>query len=178
MTSTIDTRPRTASERLLLRPIVRADLARLACMANDYDVAAMTSSMPHPYALSDAEAFCDAVQAQDPARDVTFAIERVGKGVIGVLGFNPRDEETPEIGYWIGRPYWGRGYATEAVRTALAWVRSEWGRRAILALHFTDNPASAAVLIKAGFLYTGQVRPTFSRARASHANGRMMVWLA
>ena len=178
MTSTIDTRPRIASERLLLRPLVQSDLPRRACMAGDAEVARMTSMMPHPYALADAQAFLAAVQAEDPSHAATFAIERPGKGLIGVLGFDVRDDDLPELGYWIGRPYWGRGYATEAAKAALTWARDEWGRRAVLAQHFADNPASGAVLIKAGFLYTGEVRPTFSRARAVQALGRMMVWLA
>jgi RimJ/RimL family protein N-acetyltransferase len=83
-----------------------------------------------------------------------------------------------EIGYWLGRPFWGRGYMTEAVDAALLWAGDGWGRRYLLAGHFADNPASGQVLVKAGFLYTGDVVPRFSMARGEEAPTRMMVWLA
>ena len=66
----------------------------------------------------------------------------------------------PEVGYWLGRPFWGRGYRRPRRSTAvLAWARDGWGRRCVIARHFADNPASGAVLIKAGFLYTGRSAP-------------------
>ena len=74
--------------------------------------------------------------------------------------------------------YWGRGYATEALQGALSWARSRWRKRALVAGHFVDNPASGRVLEKAGFLYTGEVRPGLSRARGGPVETRRMVWLA
>ena len=67
---------------------------------------------------------------------------------------------------------------TEAVRGVLVWASRNWRRRALVAGHFADNPASGRVLEKAGFLYTGEVRPKFSIARGADADTRMMVWLA
>jgi RimJ/RimL family protein N-acetyltransferase len=84
----------------------------------------------------------------------------------------------PETGYWIGRDYWGRGFATEALEGAMVWASRKWKRRALVAGHFADNPASGRVLEKAGFLYTGEVRKPFSRARQSPVDTRRMVWLA
>ena len=83
-----------------------------------------------------------------------------------------------EIGYWLGRPHWGQGYMTEAVDAGLVWAGQGWGRRYLLAGHFADNPASGQVLVKTGFLYTGEVVPRFSLARGEEAPTRMMVWLA
>jgi membrane protein DedA with SNARE-associated domain len=83
-----------------------------------------------------------------------------------------------QTGYWIGRPFWGRGFATEALEGALVWAGKRWKRRALLAGHFADNPASGRVLEKAGFLYTGETRKRFSRARGTPVDTRMMVWLA
>jgi RimJ/RimL family protein N-acetyltransferase len=83
-----------------------------------------------------------------------------------------------EIGYWLGRPFWGRGLMTDAVVAALAWVGGAWGRRFVMAGHFADNPASGQVLIKTGFLYTGEVLSRFSIARGEESPTRMMVWLA
>ena len=84
-----------------------------------------------------------------------------------------------EIGYCLGRPYWNRGYATEAVRGALKWVKRDWRKKVVVAGHFADNPASGQVLCKAGFLYTGDVERRCSVARGrDDVPTRMMVWLA
>ena len=69
----------------------------------------------------------------------------------------------------------GRGLATEALTGALAWAARDWRRRYVVAGHFADNPASGRVLEKAGFLYTGEVRRGFSKARAGEARTRRMV---
>jgi RimJ/RimL family protein N-acetyltransferase len=83
-----------------------------------------------------------------------------------------------EVGYWLGRPFWGFGYMTEALSAAMAWAAGPWGRRWMVSGHFDDNPASGRVLIKAGFLPTGEIRWRFSLARGEAAPTRMMVWLA
>ena len=95
-----------------------------------------------------------------------------------MLGLFAGADPWPEMGYWIGRPFWGRGLATEASRAALGWARRSWGKRAILAGHFVDNPASGRVLENAGFLYTGETRRQFSLARGEAVDTRMMLWLA
>ncbi|HXQ09392.1 MAG TPA: GNAT family N-acetyltransferase [Caulobacteraceae bacterium] len=167
-----------ATERLRLREPRHADAARLAVLANDFDVARMTTSMPFPYTRADADAFLERMAARNRNREAVFAIEHADEGAIGILGFHPKDGAAPEIGYWIGRPYWGRGLATEAVRAALEWADGAWASRWTIAGHFADNPASGRVLDKAGFLYTGEVKPLFSKARATEAPTRMMVRLA
>ena len=88
------------------------------------------------------------------------------------------ERAAPETGYWIGRPFWGRGFATEALEGALVWAGKRWKRRALMAGHFADNPVSGRVLEKAGFLYTGETRPRFSLSRGEAVDTRMMVWLA
>ncbi len=166
------------TERLRLREPRHADAGRLAVLANDFDVARMTTSMPFPYTRADADAFLERMAARNRSREAVFAIEHADEGAIGILGFHPKDGAAPEIGYWIGRPYWGRGLATEAVRAALEWADGAWASRWTIAGHFADNPASGRVLDKAGFLYTGEVKPLFSKARAAEAPTRMMVRLA
>ena len=138
----------------------------------------MTTRMPYPYGLADARAFVALSQELDPRRQITFALEHQDAGVIGCLGFHSNGRAPLEIGYWLGRPHWGKGLATEAVRAALKWAAEEWGRRAIASGHFDDNDASAKVLIKAGFLYTGEVQRRFSRARCLDGATRMMMWIA
>ena len=174
----IEPSPVVETRRLALRAPGPQDISRLATLANDPDIARMTLRMPHPYSTRDAEDFVLAVAGQDPARAATFLIEHEDHGAVGVIGLFEDGDPAPEVGYWIGRPFWGRGYATEALQGAQAWAARRWGRRALVAGHFEDNPASGRVLEKAGFLYTGEVRRGFSKARSGEARTRRMVWLA
>jgi RimJ/RimL family protein N-acetyltransferase len=171
-------RPSLRTVRLDLRPLAMGDAPRLAALANDFDVVGMTGSMPYPYTLADAEAFVRHAGDADPSREAMFVIELPGEGPIGTVGLDPDGVLSIEVGYWLGRPYWDRGYATEALTAVLAWARDGWGRRCVTARHFADNPASGAVLIKAGFLYTGRVGPGPCRARGEDVPTRWMVWLA
>jgi RimJ/RimL family protein N-acetyltransferase len=176
--SVIERTPRIETRRLSLRAPVFADAPRIAALANDPDVARMTTRIPHPYGRSDAEAFLARMGAIDYRREAVFAIEHEDEGVIGMAGMHPTGSFGPEIGYWLGRPYWGRGFATESACALLAWIKSERRARAAISGHFADNPASGRVLQKAGFLYTGVIEPRFSVAREAVVDTRMMVWIA
>jgi len=179
----IETSPVVETRRLRLRSPGLRDIPAIARLANDPDIARMTCRMPHPFGQGDGEAFVIQVAGQDPARANTFLIEHEDLGPVGVLGLfedgqGRLERAAPETGYWIGRPFWGRGFATEALEGALVWASKRWKRRALTAGHFADNPASGRVLEKAGFLYTGETRKRFSRARGEPVDTRMMVWLA
>ncbi len=173
----VDVTPVISSERLILRGPVVTDAPAIASLANDLNVAGMTGMIPHPYALANAETFIVQAQACDWTNEANWVIEHQTFGVVGGLGL--KCGARPELGYWIGRPYWNRGYATEAVRAALRWVKRDWRRNVVVAGHFADNPASGQVLCKAGFLYTGDIerRPSAARGR-DDVPTRMMVWLA
>ena len=170
--------PVLSTERLSLRPLKSCDAVRMALLADDADVGRMTTQMPWPYGVADAERFLRRAMLNDARREAVFAIDLPKLGLIGLLGFHPSDLGRAELGYWLGRPYWGQGFATEAVRAALAWARDAWGRRMVIAGHFADNEASGQVLCKAGFLYTGEVQRRWSLARTEVVDTRMMVWLA
>lgn len=174
----IEFEPVISTERLRLRRPRKADAAAIASFCNDIDVARMTSRIPHPYGLADAEDYLAHLDRKDPLREATFAIEHPADGLIGMMSFFPDDAGRSEMGYWLGRPYWGQGYATEVTERALLWANRDWGRRYVVAGHFSDNPASGQVLCKAGFLYTGEVKLLPSVARGGEAPARMMVWLA
>lgn len=174
----IDVTPVISTERLVLRGPMRGDEAAMARLAGDINVAGQTCGLPHPFTEADAGQAIERAQRIDWRRDAKFAIEHRHFGLVGMLGFRTNTMDRPEIGYWVGRPYWNRGYATEAVRAALQWVKRDWRKRLVVAGHFTDNPASGQVLCKAGFLYTGDVEPRLSRARGAETPTRMMVWLA
>jgi RimJ/RimL family protein N-acetyltransferase len=166
-------RPEILTPRLALRPLEAVDAPALARLIDDEAIARMTSRVPHPYSLDDAEGFI-AYARTGPEK--VFAIEKHEGELAGVIGFHG-EPATPEIGYWIGRPHWGKGYATEAGRAAMDWAHRRWGKRALRAGHFADNPASGRVLDKLGFLYTGEVRRMASVARGEPVDTRMMVWL-
>lgn len=174
----IETTPRIETRRLMLRAPVDRDVDRMVELAADRDIARMTLRMPHPFSRSDAQTFVQKVAGQDPRTDNTFLIEHEDQGPVGVLGLFQGADRAPEVGYWIGRPFWGRGFATEALEGALSWAARRWAKRALVAGHFIDNPASGRVLEKAGFLYTGERRRQFSLARGEPTETRMMVWLA
>jgi RimJ/RimL family protein N-acetyltransferase len=93
--------------------------------------------------------------------------------LIGTVGFGPRPDGQTEFGYWIRRSCWGRGYATEAGRAALALGRDSLRLRRLAAGHFTDNPASGRVLEKLGFRPTGVVAPHYSAGRGEAVPCRM-----
>jgi len=164
--------------RLILRAPTQADGPGMATLVDDPGVARMTTSIPHPYPRETIGDFIAARLADDPERSAFFAIEARKGAFAGALGFSPAARGAVEIGYWLGRAYWGHGLMTEAVEAALAWAAGPWRKRVIVAGHFADNPASGHVLVKAGFLYTGEVIRKFSVARGEETPTRMMVWLA
>ena len=164
--------------RLTLRGPAPGDAEALAALADDLAVVRMTSRMPHPYTPADAQAFLDRAGAEDLRSEATWIIQD-GEGPVGALGLFPADPPGlgPELGYWLGRPVWGRGYAGEAVSAAVAWSDSVWRRRCLQARCFIDNPASIRVLDKAGFLPTGVVELSPSLARGASAPARRFIRL-
>lgn len=151
------------TQRLFLRPPFPEDWRAFHSGINDAGVVRMLARAPWPYTETDAQAFCG--DARDPL-DLRFLITKPGvdgAAVIGAIGLDCT-AEVPDIGYWIARGHRGKGYATEALRGVLEIARM-LGVCRVTAGHYIDNPASGAVLVKAGFSETGEVRPT-------HAIGR------
>ncbi len=172
-------RPTVETARLVLRRPMASDAHDIATLANDRGVVGMLSTWPYPFGVADAEAWLDRIAGLDPRRRADFVIEHREFGSMGVIGIGDNAEGRPELGYWLGRPFWGRGFATEAVTAMLDWVRADWRKSVVWAGHFADNPASGEVLCKAGFLYTGDVAPKASLGRdGAMTPNRMMVWLA
>ena len=142
------------TQRLLLRPPALADAARIGLLAGDYDVACMTGTIPHPYSEQmAAEWIGGALRGEE---GVVLMIERDGTP-IGCTGYRPFGEDHAELGYWIGKPYWGQGYATEAVQALIAHAFDADGFDYLKAGHFADNPASERVLRKLGFVAKGGI---------------------
>jgi RimJ/RimL family protein N-acetyltransferase len=157
--------------RLTLRAPELADAPRIARFVADPGVARMLGSFPLQQTVVGAEGWVLIRHATAWLDDVaSFAIDLPGEGLIGLIGAD-RHGDVAEIGYWLGRPWWGQGYATEALRGVMPVAR-ELG--AVVADHFTDNPASGRALEKAGFTYTGEIVPRFSLARGESAPARLM----
>ena len=144
------------TERLLLRPCQSADAAAVQTLCTNWKVARMTSRIAHPYPAG-AAALWIASHGEARARDEehTFCIELDGEPV-GVVGLRKTADRVHELGYWIGEPWWGRGYATEAAARLLRFAFRELGAARLTSGHFLDNPASGRVLEKCGFAYTGE----------------------
>ncbi len=173
-----DTPAEIKTERLVLRPPETADARRIGMLSRDRDVARMMSMMPFPQPDICAEGFILITQARARlGNDHVYAIDLPGEGPIGICGAHGRGAGGVEIGYWLGRPYWGNGFATETAR-ALTAAAHRLARQLkldpIIAWHFVDNPASGRVLEKAGFVYTGEIAPRFSLARGAKADMRLM----
>ena len=157
------------TERLTLRPFRRSDAAAFAQLAGDWAVASMTSDIRYP--LSEVQALA----WLKPARgEVRFAIEREGR-LIGGVGFYRRPSGAAELGFWLGRPWWGHGYATEASRAVIALGFRTRRLPGFSSAHFADNRASARVLAKLGFEPVG--RGTIICVARGHDVEAVTYWL-
>ena len=143
--------PLLKTERLMLRAPCRSDVPAIVRFAGDRRIAENTARIPHPYGAEDAEEFIASINRQDGS--VTFTIV-LDSSLIGVCGIDLRPDGA-ELGYWLGAPYWGRGYATEAVRAVIDHAFGELGHEVLLSGARVSNPASRRVLEKCGFQWTG-----------------------
>lgn len=153
------------SDRLLLRPPWPEDAHAVFAAIGDEAIVRNLARAPWPYREDDARAFVGL--PIDPRRP-RFLITRASDArLVGCIGIDQREGEI-ELGYWIAREFWGQGYATEAALAMLEIARL-CGHRALVAGHFTDNPASGRVLEKVGFEPTGEVSQRHSVGRGSEA---------
>jgi RimJ/RimL family protein N-acetyltransferase len=160
------------TQRLLLRPGFPEDASALAAAIADQAIVRNLANAPWPYALRDAEAYLAA--PRDPVFPSLLIIERTGGAprIVGACGLGRCASGKVELGYWIAREHWGRGFATEA-GFALVEIARALGLPSLEASHFLDNPASGRVLEKLGFEPTGLVAPRFSCARGEVAAARL-----
>ena len=142
-----------------LRPLEPGDAASLAAHANDREIwLNLRDRFPHPYSLQDAETYIAMIKNQSPV--TSFGIIVGGSAVGGISLMPGKDIErcSAEIGYWLGRVFWGRGIATDAVRALTSYGFEELGLARVFAIPFARNPASARVLEKSGYVKEGFMR--------------------
>lgn len=153
------------TKRLFLRPVFPEDWQAIFAGISEHAVVKNLATAPWPYTKQDARDFVQLERAPDLPN---FAVILPGEGMVGQAGLGI-DEATGrvQLGYWIARAHWGKGFATEAARAVLMNARSI-GHQAVTSSHFLDNPASGKVLLKAGFKATGVTRPGYSLARGRH----------
>lgn len=168
--------PRLETYRLILRPPEYSDAPRLAELLGDFDVARHTASAPHPYGVSDA---CDYVTraAAQRARGEGFVFSVLFKedeALLGACGLRLTDGVF-ELGYWIGKPYWGMGIATEAANKVASFAFNSLKAERLVAGWFQDNPTSGRVLSKLGFEPAGTAMHPCRARGGYYAANRMAL---
>jgi RimJ/RimL family protein N-acetyltransferase len=143
--------PVLETARLLLRPLHFDDAPDIARLANDYAVASMLASMPHPYFAEDAREFVE--RKQNVQGDCVYAITLKQSGeFLGICGIHEdlARYELPFVGYWLGQPFWGHGYATEAARAMVDLFFKVTDRQVLMVSARVDNAGSQRVIEKYG----------------------------
>ncbi len=159
--------PILQTPRLLLRPFSLSDAAGVQLLAGDFAIADTTLALPHPYPDGAAEEWIGTHQAQfEEGKEVTFAIVLKEAdaliGAISLMQISPVHERA-EMGYWVGAPYWGKGFCTEAASAVLAYGFSVLNLQRIYACYFKRNPASGRVMEKNGMKMEGCLRQHLKR---------------
>ena len=149
-----------------LRRISHGDIDDIARLANDIEVARMTATLPYPYAWEDAQKWLDALN--DHPDEHVFAVCR-GETFMGVVGLTCKPElGRAELGYWLGRPYWGKGVATTAAGLAINYAFDTLNLRKVFGFCFGVNAASRRVMEKNGMQPEGCLRQHFVRMGDVH----------
>ena len=142
--------------RLTLRRPTHDDAIRLTELADDVTIAENLSTLPHPYGYDDALAYIDNTEIGPARINLGVYLRDPADAFVGTVSLMPRDGERFAVGYWIGRPYWGTGYATEATQAIVDFAFDRLGVDAVAATTRVTNGASRRVLEKCGFQFAGQ----------------------
>ncbi len=146
---------------MLLRRLELSDALLVHEYMREQDIAANTLLIPYPYPEGAAEEWISNSQESfDEGEAYSFALVlKAEKRFIGAMGIHPNlDHRRAELGYWLGKPYWNKGYVTEAARRVIQFGFEDLKLNRIHANYFTHNPASARVMQKAGMTFEGILR--------------------
>ena len=140
------------SPTITLRPMRESDLENLVKYANNPQIEAnLSDRMPYPYTMEEGEKFMKEVLSTDPHNRMVIALE---DQMIGLIGIHPQEDIfqiNGELGYWLGEPYWGQGFMTEAIKQMIPYAFETFDIQRIFARTFGRNVPSQKVLEKAGF---------------------------
>ena len=161
------------TERLLLRPGWREDAPALFRAIADERIVRNLASAPWPYTRAHAEAYLATERKPSEASLLIFRRTGGEPELVGTVGLGRRPDGPLELGYWIARSHWNKGYATEAGAAMIAAARDGLRLNRLHAGHFVDNPASGRVLEKLGFRPTGKVASRYSVGRDAPAESRL-----
>jgi RimJ/RimL family protein N-acetyltransferase len=153
--------PTLRTPRLVLRPFRLEDAADVQRLCSSREIAATTLAIPHPYPEGAAEAWIAGHAEAFARRELAhFAITRPeDEALLGAISLTFECEHNrAELGFWVGVPFWGCGYATEAAAAVLRYAFEVEGLQRVYAFHFTNNPASGRVLQKIGMTHEGTRR--------------------
>lgn len=144
------------SERLLLRPPEPSDLPAMLPLIGDFDVSKNLAVVPHPYSEDDGRAYLErSARRRAEGAGFSYSITRKDDAAyLGACGLHLNDGVFT-MGYWLGKSFWGNGYATEAARRLCGFAFHDLKAKRLAASWFHDNPASGRVLAKLGFVHTG-----------------------
>jgi [ribosomal protein S5]-alanine N-acetyltransferase len=146
-------------KKCTIRPWRLDDAESVARHANNRKVwLAVRDTFPHPYTIDDAHEFIRGAIAEQPATRFCIEINGTAVGGIGVHPGQDVHRHTATVGYWLGEEFWGRGIMTEAVTAVTDFSFENFPLRRISAEVFANNPASARVLEKAGFVFEGRLK--------------------
>lgn len=163
--------PTLTTERLVLRPFRMSDAERVRELAGEWDIASTTATIPHPYEEGMAEEWISTHgDGFAKGRAVTFAVTlKETDELIGAVGLDLHlSHEWAELGYWIGKPYWNRGYCTEAAGKALWYGFVTLRLNRIQARYMSANVASGRVMEKIGMTREGVLRQSLKRFGTIH----------
>jgi RimJ/RimL family protein N-acetyltransferase len=171
--------PVLETKRLALRAPRLEDAKTVATLANDRRIAENVARIPHPYKMADAKTFIGGANKADG--EAVLLITLRDETVIGACGIVPH-ELGAELGYWLGVPYWGKGYATEALHAVIDYAFTDLDHVALQAGARVTNPASRRVLEKCGFQWTGvglyRIRAINSSAPIDRFRLERKIWSA
>ncbi|AYZ14600.1 GNAT family N-acetyltransferase [Chryseobacterium arthrosphaerae] len=143
--------PIIETERLILSQLEEKDIPFITEYLQHRIYSDLTSNIPYPYTENDAIFWLKmSKEAFENKSGYTFGIRNKEEELIGAIGLHDRDDDKAELGYWIGIPYWNKGYVTEAARAIVDFGFKELGLNKIYATHFFHNPASGKIMEKIG----------------------------
>ena len=153
----------------VLRPFQPSDAPSIAELANDRDIwINLRDRFPHPYHLEHAEHYIAECAKKDPPTNLAICVDDRAVGSIGVILGTDIERVSAEMGYWLGKPYWGRGIATAALKAATTYAVDNFGLTRVFASVFAYNPASSRILEKAGYVLEAHQRQAAIKDGAVH----------